>query len=399
MAQEATVQFSLTKYGEQLLLKQGASNTIVKYSVMDDGQRYDVTATPNLQDTFGGGLRTLVTPIPTCRMATTESVSKQKPTTLQNKQDKMQLSWEVEKSDCSNPYTALNPNIKVHLKRWFNYLTSKLGVENYNYNDRINLTIFDNVKAIKSELNSSNYTYEQVSTFNSENISYMLDTPKSCENYLNFNAYLIKIKSGIKSLQDNTNRKDASPFLLAFDSEQNQQGYGDILKLAMTPISAGYVVKLADSKDLTYYRADFKSISFIENMTEDEINKKYKSIRPAFITSNDGSNDSVFYLTDLNGTYAEGVDVLPTYAYGFKNSNGKALLQGLIEKAENLIQRQFTEIAINQYQQTIGLRIANEVVGGDKYSKENTVGGNIKITLDWTSTDVIDDYDQIIEWI
>lgn len=397
MAQE--VQLSLTKYGEELLLKQGASKAFQKFNVMDDGQRYDVTISPDLENTFDGGIRTLVTARPTCGMATTEPISKQKPTTLQNKQDKMQLSWEVEKSDCGNPYTALNPNIKIHLKRWFNYLTSKLGDENYSFTDKMNLTVFNNIRAIQSELNSSTYKYEQISTFNNENISYILDTPKSCDNYLNFNAYLMKIQEGVKSLQDNTSRKRPSPFLLAFDTEQDQQGSGDILKLVMTPISAGYVVKLNGSKETTFFRGDFKSISDIEGMGEDEVNKMYKSIRPAFITSNNGSNDSLFYLTNLNGSFAEGTDVLPTYAYGFKNSAGKSLLQGLIEMAENSILTQFTEIGLNQYQQVIGMNVVNDIVNGVQYSKKNIVGGNITVTLDYTSTDVIDDYDQIIEWI
>ena len=125
----------------------------------------------------------------------------------------------------------------------------------------------------------------------------------------------------------------------------------------------------------------------------------YKSIRPAFITSNNGSNDSLFYLTNLNGSFAEGTDVLPTYAYGFKNSAGKSLLQGLIEMAENSILTQFTEIGLNQYQQVIGMNVVNDIVNGVQYSKKNIVGGNITVTLDYTSTDVIDDYDQIIEWI
>lgn len=396
MAQE--VQLSLTKYGEQLLIKQGASKAFQKFGVMDNEMRYDVTTDPKLQNTFDGGLRTLVTPRPTCNKATTESIQKIKPSVEENRQDKMRLSWEVEKTDCSNPFVSLNPTITIYLKRWFNYLTTMLGEENYNFTNKMDLIAFDNIRAIQSELNPSDFTYDQIATFNNENISYQLDTSKSSNNYLNFNSYQMVIQDGVRKLQDNTGRKRPSPFLLAFDTEENQEGFGDILKLIMAPLSAGYVVKSVGNKDTTFYRGDFKSINTIESMGEDVVNKTYGRIRPAFITSTNGGNNSVYYLTDLTGKYAKSTDMLSTYAYGFKNSLGESLLEGLITQAQNSILTQFTQINLNQYQQTIGLVVNNNIVNGSKYTKKNTVGGNINIVLDYTTNDTVSDYNEIIKW-
>ena len=113
--------------------------------------------------------------------------------------------------------------------------------------------------------------------------------------------------------------------------------------MSLNVASWGYAGILANSTDTTFRKNNFYTLSQIENMTADEVNNKFRSLRPAAITSKTNSNNDIYVLEDLVGTYAEGADMLPTYTQRFKNSNGDYLSRGLINKAVNFIQTNFTE--------------------------------------------------------
>ncbi len=382
------VQLSLTELGNKLLIQQGAAKTFKKFTVTDDGYRYDITETVDLTDKLQGGLRTLVTTAPVSEYATTKNISKTNLTAEELRQTNMKLEWEVSLTDGTQNYSARNPKIHVNLKRWFNYLTSLIGEENYNYNNKMVLNLFDNISAITTELDPSTFTYVKKQTTNTLDIAYKLDTTTSTNNYSKLNAYLMTIKDGQKILQDNTQERFPSPFILAFDTEENVEGTGDTLKLTMTPITWGYVVKSVDDMTTTFYKSDFVSITSLESMKADDINKKYRIILPACITSYKNSNDTLFYLTDVNGSYTNSYDVLSTYTYRFKNSEGKTLIQSLIEKAQNFIQTNFIEVTPGVYQNKMGLKINNNRLNGFTYPEQQVVGGNIEVILEWDTSDV-----------
>lgn len=398
MAQQ--VRITLTKYGNQSLIQQGAYKTFANYSVTDDLLLYDVEAKWKGDPSYLGGTRTLITPAPTCQYASTQHISKRKPSTEQLKKSQQQLEWNVQLSDCDKNYSSLNPTITVNLSGYFNYLESLLGEENYGYSNKFTQYLFDNINVVTSELDASTFTYVKKYTSNSENISYVLDK-KSCSTYSDLNAYIMTLQNGDKILQDNTRKlKHWSPFILAFDTVKNQEGSGDILKLLMTPIEWGYVGKLKEVKsDNTYRMSDFVSVKKIETMSEDDVNKTYQSLLPAAKLSYRNATSDLYYLTDTTGIYAESEDMLATLAYRFHNSDKKPLLKGLVEKAKNHIQVAFPEVSTNVFKQTIKFKVANKKVGGVEFEEKQIRGGNVTVELVYDSTDVtVPLYSDVITW-
>lgn len=394
------LQMSLTPYGNKLLLTQGVNKTFVKYTVNDSGQLYDVTATPDLTTTLPGGLRTLVSLQPTCGFASTKKIGKNKPTTEELQQSTTRLEWTIEKVDCSNPYTANNPKIFVHLKRWFNYLESNEGDANYDYNNRLSVNLFDNVSAKISQLNASTLTYDQISSNNSLDISYVFDNSKSLNNYLDFNAYTMTVDQGVKKLVNNTKTRFTSPFILAFHSDNVKDGNSDVLKLTMNP-KYGYVVKAKDSKERTFYRSDFVSLETIESKTVDELNKMYKTIKPAVVISDTNANRDLFVFDDGPQKYTESIDTSASYTYQFKNSDNESLMSGLIRKGVNLIQYKFPEISSGVYEQVINFKVDNTVVNKQTFNEQQIYGGFVEVILNYDSTDttVPTNIDSIVEWL
>lgn len=396
------IKLTLTEGGHKSILQKGVFETFKNFSVTDDGTRYDITEPANLSYRYTGGLRDLVTASPTCTYASSKPLSKTVPTEQERIQSTKKLEWEISRlDDCATTYTATNPVIEVNLRTWFNYLTTTIGTENYNYNNRLVLSLFDNIKAIEKQLNPATYTYDQVTTYNDLDMSYVLDTPKSCEDYKNINSYIMTVVDGKKVLSTTTNNRFWSPFLLTFDTEQGQAGGSDNLKMSLGVVSYGYAGILTNSTETTFRKNNFYSISEIESKSVDEINKQFKLLRPAVITSKSNSNSDLYVLEDLLGTYSEGTDMLPTYAQRYKNSDGQYLLQGLINKAVNYIQTSFTESTTTPglYEQTIKMSINNSTVGGVMYNKQSTIGGNIELRLKWDDSSTDDNYDNVVSWI
>ena len=393
---------SLTKYGHESILRQGVFNTFTKFSITDDGNRYDLEAEADLSTKVSGGLRTLVTLVPTCGNASSKPINKKKPTTEESKKVNEQLSWDISRlDDCTTTYTSSNAKIVVNLKTWFNYLQSLEGPENYNYEDRLQLSLIDNVRATEKILNPSTYNYDKLSSFDNLEISYRMDSEESLNNYKGLNSNIVVIENGSKVVSTSTNQKFWSPMYLVSDTEQGQAGSGDNWKMSLGVISWGYVGLTTDSKETTFRKTNFYSINEIESMSRDEINEKFKSLRPAAITSKTNSNNDVYVLEDLVGTYSEGVDMLPTYTQRYVNSNGEYLSTGLVNKSVKFIKTNFVQSKTTPgfYEKKIKMRVNNKVVNNTEFGEKNTVGGTIEIILQWDDSSTNTDYDSIVTWI
>jgi hypothetical protein len=395
---------TLTKQGHEAILRNGVYETFKKFSVTDDGNLYSVTETADLSIKANGGLRTLVTPAPTCEYATSKPISKVKPTTEEIKRSTEKLYWEIARlDDCATTYTATNAKILINLRTWFNYLNTKIGPTNYDYNDKLQLSLIDNIKGIEKVLNASTYEYDKIASYEDINMSYRMDTPESCDNYKNIQAYIMTIKDGRKTLTTSTKNRNWSPIILNADTMQNQNGFADKWKMSLSVLSHGYVALTKDSKQTTFSRNNFYKLSDIENMTQDQIVEKFKLLRPAVILSNNNSNSDLYTLTDLVGNYTEGVDMLPTYTQRYFNADGQPLITGLINKCVNFIRTSFTESTTTPglFEQRIKMRIDNKKVSKKVYDEKSIVGGNIEFILQWDDNVLAQssNYDDIVTWI
>jgi hypothetical protein len=390
-------QISLTTHGIKTVYQSGVGNAFRNFSVTDDQKRYDINVEPELKQL--GGFRTLVTVAANCETAKTKPISKDKPTDEELKQETLKLEWQFGRLDCGGTsYEGNNPIITVNLKTWFNYLTDK--ITNYNYENKLMLTLTDSVKANIKELNASNYLYETKNTIDDLNINYAFDTNKSKDNYVSINPYLMTINSGVKTLVNNTTDRFWSPMVFVADSQENGIGKGNDWKLSMSVLSWGYVGKLNSDLTTTFRKSDFISIDTLESMSEREINETYRAIYPACITDNTDKTSSVFVLQDTSGTYSRGIDMLPTYTHRFFNSDGLSLMAKLIQISENYIQTHFTESTTTPglFEQQIDFKVSNRIVDGNTYTDKTTNGGNVQIKLQWDSSETNDVYDDAVTW-
>jgi hypothetical protein len=393
-------QISLTKRGHEIILQSGVGKAFRNFKVGDDSIRYDVTRDNiNLSSEFLGGERTLVTVAPTCDMASSKPISKNKPTTKELQQDSEKLQWLLGRLDCGGTsYEAVNPDILVDLGKYFVYLND--SVNEYNYDKRLSLDLTDSVKANLQTLDPDTFTYTTKSTVNDVSANYVLNTTTSCDNYTNLNAFLMTVDSGKKQLLDNTSERFASPLLLLADTDENDTGAANNWKVSVIVNTWGYVVKSIDSTDKTFRRSDFLPVSDVEKMTEREIKEKFRVMVPACTIDNRNSNDNLFYLTDLAGTYSEGVDGLPTYTHRFFNANGVSLMTALVTKAKNYVKANFKESTKTPglYERVITINVGNKSVGGKEYTNKQIDGGNMKITLQYNIAETDGTYADIVTW-
>lgn len=391
----ASSTINLTTHGVKTIYQNGVVKAFKNFSITDTGYKYDINVPPNLEQ-FGGS-RTLVTVAANCKMATTKSIDKKKPTVTELERENKKIEWQIGREYCGGTsYSGSNAYINVDLKKWYNYLESTIG--NYNYEQKLKLSLIDSVKVNLKELNPTNYTYETKNTIDDLGINYAFESVESANNYTNLNPYHMSVKNGVKKLINNTNKRFWSPMTLLPDTEENGIGKGNNWQMGLTPLTWGYVAKLATDKSITFNMSDFISITELETISERELNSKYGAIYPACKTDNSNRTSSLFVLKDTNGTYTKSIDGLSTLTDRFFNSDDLSLMTKLIQISENYIQVNFTESPTTPglYEQIINLKVSNNNINGIVYNKID--GGNIQIRLQWLSTEVGNTYDDIVTW-
>jgi len=350
------LRFSLTKEGHKSMLTKGVYNTFKNFSVSDKNKRYDIDVAPTLEDTFYGGTRTIVTD-GKCKMANTKAITKDAPSDEQKILDNSQLTFEISKLDCGSSYTSANPKLKINLGEYFNYLLTTVGSDNYVYGNKLTVPIIDSIVAIQQELDASTYTYVEKNRINDLDLRYSFNEKESYGAYLSLNAYTMTLNDGSKILSDTTSSRFYSPFLLMADTEEGQAGSADKWKLSMTPITWGYTYIPQESTDKVFHKTNFLSISEMETIGIDEVNKKYSAVMPAAIISYSNNDRDMYVLNDINGNYVDSIDGLSSYAQRFTNLYNESLLEGLIIKSKNYILSNFEEISTGIYQQKINLKV------------------------------------------
>jgi hypothetical protein len=393
----ASSTINLTTYGVTTIYQNGVEKAFKNFSITDAGYKYDINVPPNL-DQFGG-TRTLVTVAANCEMSTAKAISQRKPTNTELSQQSKKLEWQLGREYCEGTsYSGSNAYINVNLKTWFNYLTNTIG--NYDYEQKLKLSLIDSIKANLKELNPATYSYDTKNTIDDLSINYVFESVESANNYINLNPYFMSIKDGVKTLNNNTDKRFWSPITFLADTEQNGIGRGNNWKLGFTPVTWGYVTKLNNDNSTTFNMSDFISITDLESMSESELNETYRAIYPACKTDKSNRTSSLFVLKDTNNTYNRSIDGLSTLTERFFNSDDLSLMAKLIQISENYILMNFTENPTTPglYEQIINFKISNNIINGETYNNQSTDGGNIQVKLQWDSSETDNVYDNAVTW-
>jgi hypothetical protein len=386
MATEPQVRLTLTKTGNESILRNGIYQTFKLFGVTDQGYLYNVTKDPELEDGFVGGKREIVTNA-RCKTASAKPILKDKLTEQELLVENTRLLWEYElDDDCTTTtYTSSNPEITINLDEWFNYLSSLATNDNYSYDNKMVLPIFNNVTAIEQEVKSSNYTWVEKNRRSDLTYQYQFTDNGSCSSFDSFNSANMGIRDGKKVISDESDTKFPSPFLLMFNSSDNKKSSGDELKMTFSPFTYAYTYITKGSKDKTYSINRILSIAEMERLTVEQIDNNYESVLPVALLGY-RSNVDMYILSDLNGNYTNSGDGSSTYLQRFENVNGTKLVDGLIGKAKSFIKYNFTEDVTNPnlHTKTVGFNVTNKRVGDTIY--KNIVGGLCNITFKYNSS-------------
>jgi len=397
MATEPQVRLTLTKTGNESILKNGIYQTFKLFGVTDQGYLYNVTKDPELEDGFVGGKREIVTNA-RCRTASAKPILKDKLNEQELLVENTRLLWEYElDDDCTTTtYVSSNPEITINLDEWFNYLSSLATNDNYSYSNKMVLPIFNNVTAIEQEVKASNYTWIEKNRRSDLKYRYQLTDNDSCSTFDSFNSVNMGIKDGKKVISDESSTKFPSPFLLMFNSSDNKKSSGDELKMTFSPFTYAYTYITKGSTDKNYNISRVLSITEMERLTTDQINNDYESVLPVALLGHKNNAD-MYVLTDLNGNYTNSDDGSSTYLQRFENVNGVKLVDGLISKAKLFIKYNFTEDETNPniYTKTMGFNITNNRVGDVIY--KNIVGGLCGIKFKYNASNTSGVWNNILD--
>lgn len=393
----ANVRFSLTPEGHKSILRKGVYETFKNYLVSDKGNRYDVTGDNDLTKTYPGGTRSVITNAK-CGSTKLKPISKEVRSEVDDFLVNTRLKYEISKLDCGTSFTAVNPKIEVDLSTYFNYIESITGDDNYGYSNRYTLPIVDSVVAIEQQVNPSTYEYQDIKKHSNINLTYSFNDKDSCDNYKNLNTYLMKINTDSKKdINDNSGDRFWSPFSLFFNTEQNEKGSGQNLMLSMNPISWVYAYIGKDNKRNTFSIKETLSISELESLSPNDIDSRYRALVPAAILGNRGIETDLYTLVDTNNNYVNSIDGGSTFTQRFENINGVKLSTGLVAKAKNFIQTNFTEDSSGVFTEEIDFKITNREAGGLVF--DNIVGGNYQVTLKYDPTVTGNTFDNIINLV
>jgi hypothetical protein len=118
---------------------------------------------------------------------------------------------------------------------------------------------------------------------------------------------------------------------------------------------------------------------------------RYETITPAVIL--DSSKTGVYYLTepsrfitqDINGFMAQAI-------WGYKNSTGQSLIEGMIAKAKNHIEFYFKETTTNKWE----LPINSQLVVTSNSENLPVIGGNLSLNFVYDLNATISGYNNIL---
>ena len=388
-----TVTAQLTQAGLDQVYAQGVLSAIRQVSVTDK-LLYDVTVDPPFHT--AGGERKNVIQQTVCGGAGDKSISENELTESQTKTINQQITWGISNASCNKPFDSSNVDMTIHLDTYINYLTSTLGEENYDFNNRVNVTFIDGITANIQTFQPSDYTYKTTRKENNINVAYKL-TDTSVKNFTNSVTAMMSNDYGTKKLINNSRNKFPSNIMFGAMTNDDTNGKGNEWFLSMGPTNWGYCAGAKDSKNTVASKSNYYPLSTIDNMTSDEIVEKFSWVKPVALIGNANGSSGVYVFTDVTGEFSSGVDYHPTLAYQYVNIDGQSLLDGLITQLKTNITANYTEVTPGVYENQVDLQIDNTIINGVDYS-DQVVGGNIRLKFSYDESAVVDsNYNNIWE--
>jgi hypothetical protein len=254
-------------------------------------------------------------------------------------------------------YTKSNLSMTVNLHEYFAWLTDLAQNSGYTETLDTSLRLIQGVYLVKQEQNFVSNVWSNVLTTSNFSLNYRFKTVDDKNNYLKFNSKYVSYMGERTTQTDSSFDRFYTSLLFGFGTNLENGKYleGHNAFLTFQPPQFGYVVN--------------GTTNFIpvNKMAEPD---SYETIRPAVLL---GSNRTdVYYLTqpsnfnttDLNGFMAQAI-------WGYKNSAGLSLIEGMIAKAKNHIEFYFTETSVDKWELPINFTtyVYNPedlpVVGGD----------------------------------
>lgn len=375
------VNLKLTNHGLRKIMTSGAKESFVYFSLGDMNELYQVSVEPELSDIMNvTGSKTLFT----ARKSCTDSV----PTEAQilepsvESASKVAERWVVNfyKQNCgAYDYTRSNLSMTINLHEYFAWLLDVANNTAYTESLETSLTLIQGMYLVKQEQDFVSNVWSDKLTTNNFSLNLRFKTIEDRDNYLKLNSKYVRYSSvGVKTQVDDSFDRFYTSLLFAFGTNVEGAKYleGHNSLLTFQPPQFGYVVN--------------GTTNFIPlNKMADP--NKYESITPAVII--DSTRTGVYYLKepsrfptqDLNGFMSQAI-------WGYKNANGKSLIEGMIEKAKNHVEFYFKETSIDKWELPMSLQLLVTNNPGDL----PVVGGNLSFNFVYDANASLLGYNNIL---
>jgi hypothetical protein len=365
----------ITEEGYEAMLTKGLSTAIEYFSVNDQYKIYGLDG-QIISPSLTGSKTNLGNGNPALNLAGYEGIPE---LPLSNEESGLlnkRVGVKFFSSDCDGGFDLNGVQIKIHLARYFNYLTNFLTQDFSFTHEGLTQSIYDYIYATVEEEDILNGGYNSLENVKKLDISVGFKSSVDTNNYFKFNNRFVQNGSLVNQ---RGNLQNSSPFHLDFVTNNGVPGAG--LSLSMMPDFFGYVI------DGSFYR-----LSQANSLINSNGINNFTSVIPAARLNN------VDY-TLVDGTSFNTNDpLLGPFTYGFKNaSRTKTLLEALIERAIGFMKSNTTldgtvyKLPIN-YKVTI--RSSEDTMFNQIYNNNN-YGGDVDLELvydpnDITTTDIIE---------
>jgi hypothetical protein len=374
------VTLKLTNYGLNNVIARGAEKSFKYFSFSDMNEIYHVTTKPNLEDIMNiTGSKTLFTARKSCNDSVPTAVQVVPPS--EDTLNKIEQRWVVNyyKKDCgTEDYLKTNLDITINLHEYFYWLEGVAQNSGYTESLETSLRLIQGAYLTKQEQNFVDKSWKNVDTTNKFNSTYEFVTEQDIKNYASFNSKWVTFDGTTRRQIDKSFERFYTSLLFGFGVNAQNGNYleGNNAFLTFHPPQFGYVVN---------GKTNFLPLNKINSPDN------YKEIRPAVILGSDNKRDLYYlespkkYITDdLNGFMGQAI-------WGYKNVDGKTLIEGMIDKAKNHIEFYFEETSFDKWELPINLRLKLASTGGLK-----VVGGNVSFNFVYEPNATIVGYNNIL---
>jgi hypothetical protein len=267
----------------------------------------------------------------------------------------------------------------INLHEYFDWLTDIATNSAYTESLETSLKIIQGIYLIKQEQNFVSNAWSNLLTTNNFSLNFMFKSSEDKDNYLKLNSkYVSYNNNSLKTQIDNSFDRFYTSLLFGFGVNIEGSRYleGHNAFLTFQPPQFGYVVN---------GKTNFIPLTKMGDVS------RYETITPAVIL--DSSKTGVYYLTepsrfitqDINGFMAQAI-------WGYKNSTGQSLIEGMIAKAKNHIEFYFKETTTNKWE----LPINSQLVVTSNSENLPVIGGNLSLNFVYDLNATISGYNNIL---